>query len=102
MLLNYLVRYVKQTSNRKGVEKTFARKECQREFLQIWRLGNKGLRAATTEKSGKYNRQKVLFISVIKFTGSYFLQLFVCVCVCVCVRGAVCVCVQKTCKIITS
>jgi len=46
-------RYVKQTSNRKGVEKTFARKECQREFLQICRLGDKGLRTATTEKSGK-------------------------------------------------
>lgn len=66
MLLCYLVRYVKQTSNRKGVEKTFARKECQREFLQVWRLGNKGLRTATTEKSGKYSRQKVLSIIAIK------------------------------------
>ena len=59
LLIVLIVRYVKQTSNRKGVEKTFARKECQREFLQIWRLGDKGLRIATTEKSGKYCRQKV-------------------------------------------
>lgn len=56
-----ILRYVKQTSNRKGVEKTFARKESQREFLQIWRLSDKGLRAATTEKSGKYSRRKVTF-----------------------------------------
>lgn len=59
LLIVLIVRYVKQTSNRKGVEKTFARKECQREFLQIWRLDGKGLRTATTEKSGKYSRQKV-------------------------------------------
>ena len=58
---NVFLRYVKQTSNRKGIEKTFARKECQREYLQIWRLRDKGLRAATTEKSGKYSREKVLF-----------------------------------------
>lgn len=80
VLLFYLVRYVKQTSNRKGVEKTFARKECQREFLQIWRLGDKGLRTATTEKSGKYSIQKVWFINAIKLPGTYFFH-FVCVCV---------------------
>lgn len=51
------------TSNQKGVEKrTFACKECQREFPQ----GNKGLRTATTGKSQKYSRQEVLFISALK------------------------------------
>ena len=34
-------RYVKQTSKRKGVEKTFAREESQREFIKIWSGGNK-------------------------------------------------------------
>ena len=34
-------RYVKQTSNKKGVEKTFARKESQREFIKVWSQQNK-------------------------------------------------------------
>ena len=32
-------------------------------FLQIWRIGDKGLRRATTRHSGKYSRQKVPVVS---------------------------------------
>ena len=55
------------------MEKTFARKESQREFLQIWRLGDKGLRNASTEKSGKHSREKVsYFSSIIIMLSSVF------------------------------
>ena len=44
-------RYVKQTSNKKGVEKTFARKESQREFIKVWSQQEK-LNALTSNKQG--------------------------------------------------
>jgi len=53
-------RYVKQTSNKKGVEKTFARKESQREFIKVWSEQNK-----PKTKTGKFDQKKVLCISII-------------------------------------
>ena len=46
-------RYVKQTSNRKGVEKTFARKESQ---------GNK-LNVQESNQKGKFDQEKVIVCS---------------------------------------
>ena len=50
-------RYVKQSSNKKGVEKTFARKESQREFIKTWSSEN--MIAQRTTHTGKTNRGKV-------------------------------------------
>lgn len=48
-------RYVKQSSNKKGIEKTFARNESQREFMKSW------LHKLSDEKSisGKSDNKKV-------------------------------------------
>ena len=51
-------RYVKQSSNNKGIEKTFARKESQREFIKSWSHQNKQLKIASS-KTGRYDQQKV-------------------------------------------
>ena len=55
-------RYVKQTSKRKGVEKTFARKESQREFIKIWSEGNK-LDVQESSQKGKFGQEKVIVCS---------------------------------------
>ena len=55
-------RYVKQTSNRKGVEKTFARKESQREFIKIWSERNK-LSVQESNQRGKFDQEKVIVCS---------------------------------------
>jgi hypothetical protein len=55
-------RYVKQTSNKKGIEKTFARKECQREFVKLWSEKNDVTSQSIT---GNYDNKKVFpFICV--------------------------------------
>jgi len=51
-------RYVQQSSNRKYFEKTFARKESQREFLKFQNLEN--LKSHRTSKIPKVHREKVL------------------------------------------
>lgn len=50
-------RYVQQSSNRKHLEKTFARKESQREFLKFRPSGN--LSAGRQSRSPKVSREKV-------------------------------------------
>lgn len=55
-------RYVKQTSNKKGIEKTFAQKESQREFIKIWSKGNKS-NVLESNQSGKFDQEKVIFCS---------------------------------------
>ena len=50
-------RYVQQSSNRKYLEKTFARKESQREFLKFQSPGN--LNTRRQSRSPKMNREKV-------------------------------------------
>lgn len=62
-------RYVKQSSNNKGIEKSFARKESQREFIKAWSLKKKQLTIASN-KTGRYDKQKVhnhVDISIIFF-----------------------------------
>ena len=51
-------RYVKQTSNKKAIEKTFARKESQREFIKVWSQQH-NLRTQESSKSGKYDNLNV-------------------------------------------
>lgn len=69
-------RYVKQSSNNKGIEKTFARKESQREFIKAWSHQNKQLKIASS-KTGRYDQQKV-GISIIFFplVQIYVMELF--------------------------
>lgn len=51
-------RYVKQSSNNKGIEKSFARRESQREFIKAWSLEKKQWKIASS-KTGSYDQQKV-------------------------------------------
>ena len=51
-------RYVNQTSNKKGIEKTFARKESQREFIKSWSLANKQ-NIFESKSHGEYCQEKV-------------------------------------------
>ena len=53
--------YVTQSSNNKGIEKTFARKESQCEFIKSWSHQNKQLKIALS-KTGRYDQQKVVII----------------------------------------
>ena len=50
-------RYVKQTNNKKGVGKTFARKESQREFIKVWSQQEK-LNALTSNKQGRLIKER--------------------------------------------
>ena len=52
-------RYVQQSSNRKYLEKTFARKESQREFLKFQQSAVH-LYAGRQSRSTKFNREKVI------------------------------------------
>lgn len=54
-------RFVKQTSNKKGVEETFARKESQREFIKVWSQQNK--LNSLTKQTGKFHQRKVICFS---------------------------------------
>lgn len=51
-------RYVKQSSNNKGIEKSFAQRESQREFIKAWSLEKKQWKIASS-KTGSYDQQKV-------------------------------------------
>lgn len=51
-------RYVRQSSNKKYLEKTFARKESQREFLKFQQSAVH-LDAGRPSRSTKFNREKV-------------------------------------------
>lgn len=59
-------RYVKETSNRKGIEKTFARKESQREFIKVWSERNKS-DVQDSNQRGKFDQEKVFFISLYHY-----------------------------------
>ena len=54
-------RYVQQSSNRKYLEKTFARKESQREILKFQQSAVH-LDAGRQSRSTKFNREKVIII----------------------------------------
>ena len=54
-------RYVQQSSNRKHLEKTFARKESQREFLKFQQSAGH-LDAGRPSRSTKFNREKVTIL----------------------------------------
>lgn len=56
-------RYVQQSSNRKYLEKTFARKESQREFLKF-QSAHPQLHAGRSSRSPKINREKVIYGSM--------------------------------------
>ena len=62
-------RYVKQTSNKKGVEKTFARKESQREFIKVWSQQNK-LNALTSKQTGTFDQRKVICTSFLPYLNN--------------------------------
>lgn len=57
-------RYVKQTSNKKGVEKTFARKKSLKEFIKAWSEQNK-LKVLTSKQTGKFDQRKVICTSFL-------------------------------------
>ena len=57
-------RYVQQSSNRKYLEKTFARKESQREFLKFHQLGN--LNIFRQSRPPKISREKVRITSHLR------------------------------------
>lgn len=56
-------RYVKQSSNKKGIEKTFARSESQREFIKRWSQHHR--EDTRTSKSGEFDHKKVLPIHLV-------------------------------------
>lgn len=57
-------RYVQQSSNRKYLEKTFARKESQREFLKFHQPGN--LNIFRPSRPPKISREKVRITSHLR------------------------------------
>ena len=62
-------RYVKQTNNKKGVGKTFARKESQREFIKVWSQQNK-LNALTSKQTGTFDQRKVICTSFLPYLNN--------------------------------
>ena len=61
-------RYVKQTSNKKGDEKTFARKELQMEFIKVWSQQNKF--NSLTRQTGKFDQRKVICSSFLLYLNN--------------------------------
>lgn len=56
-------RYVNQSSSNKGIEKTFARKESQCEFIKAWSHEHRQLKIALlVSKTGQHDQQKVVDI----------------------------------------
>jgi len=56
--------YINQASNKKGIEKTFARKESQREFKKSW-SNAKRQTIITTKQCGEYNQEKVRYMIIL-------------------------------------